>query len=205
MTKVSDTQCIKNSQYIDDIKRRLNEGSLSLYDVKTVIGPLIGQFHKTFPQETSHLRLIGETTISETIAGKGMKKENKRLFRWFDNGFDKQHAQTVFKNTEEVKALVYEQVKNGTYADILGSFNKGLDVLSFETHEQIIDFIENSFELLHPNGQATHFLYKGKRGKLFVATVILYSAHDMHVNVKMFLNDLIWSAKFACRFVILSK
>lgn len=157
-----------------------------------------------FPQETSHLRLIGETTISATKAGTGMDQKNKYPFDWVDNYFDNWDAQTVSKDTKEAKAFVYEQMQNGTYADIFGSFNKNLDVLEFETHEQIKDFVKNSPELLHPKGYTTHFLYKNKSGKHFVACVRRSSGGDLNVSVFEFSYDFVWHADPARRFVILA-
>ncbi len=157
-----------------------------------------------FPQETSHLRLIAETIISATKAGPGMKKENQRLFDSVDKDFDNWDAQTVSKDTEETTAYVYEQMQNGTYADIFGSFNKNLDLLDFETHEQIKDFVKNSPELLHPKGYATHFLYKNKIGKRFVAD--LHRRSDGHLSMRVFefSSGSVWYANSAYRFVILA-
>ncbi len=165
---------------------------------------LTGEKNELFPQETSHLRLIGETTISATKAGVGMKQENQTLFYSVDPGFDNWDAQTVSKDTEEAKAYVYEQMQNGTYADIFGSFNKNLDLLEFETHEQIKDFVKNSPELLHPKGYATHFLYKNKSGRRFVAYVYRSSAGDLHVTVLEFSYGYVWDADDAYLFVLLA-
>lgn len=204
MTKVADQKELKIRRYTDDLQRRLIEGSLSFSELKKTVGPLIGQFHKPFPSETSHLRLIGETTISATKAGIGMKQENQTLFNSVDPDFDNWDAQTVSKDTEEAKAYVYDQMQNGTYAEIFGSFNKNLDLLEFETHEQIKDFVKNSPELLHPKGWYTHFLYKNKSGKRFVADVDRSSDGDLSVFVNRFSCGSVWSADFADRFVILA-
>ena len=204
MTKVADQQELKIRRYTDDLQRRLIEGSLSFSELKKVVGPLIGQFYKPFPQETSHLRLIGETTISSTKAGKGMDQDNKHPFNRVDEDFDNWDAQTVSKDTEEAKAYVYEQIKNGTYANIFGSLNKDLDVLEFKTHEQIKDFVKNSSELLHPKGYATHFLYKNKSGKRFVARVGRDSDGDLDVDVYELSDGRVWGADGAFRFVILA-
>ena len=48
--------------------------------------------NESFPQETSHLRLIGETTISATKAGVGMKQMNQNPFNSVDGDFDNWHA-----------------------------------------------------------------------------------------------------------------
>jgi len=157
-----------------------------------------------FPSETSHLRLVGETTISATKAGKGMDQNNKHPFDGIDSYFDNWDAQTVSKDTEEAKAFVYEQMQNGTYEQIFGSFNKNLDLLEFETHEQIKDFVKNSPELLHPKGYATHFLYKNKSDKPFVADVRRYSDGDLGVRVRRFSRGGVWGAGVAGRFVVLA-
>ncbi len=201
--KVSDTQYKKISQYVDDLKRRLYEGSLSFSEFKKVTGPLIGQHPSLFPRKTSHLRLIAETTISATKAGKGINQGNKHPFDWIDSDFDNLDAQTVSKDTEEAKAFVYEQIQNGTYAQIFGSFNTNFDLLSFETHEQIKEFVATHPELLHPKGYATNFLYKNKSGKRFVAYVQHLSLNELHVLVSEFSYGL-WDADDACRFVILA-
>lgn len=158
------------------------------------------------PTETSHLRLIGETTISATKAGPGMKQENQNLFYGVDPDFDKWDAQTVSKDTEEATAYVYEQIQTGTYAEIFGSFNKDLDLLSFETHEQIKDFVENSSELLHTKGKSTLFLFKKKKDKHFVADVYYISDSDLIVvGLDEFSRRKVWSGIRASRFVVLAK
>ena len=204
MTKVSDTQYRKISQYVDDLKRRLIEGSLSFSEFKKVTGPLIGQYPSLFPQETSHLRLIGQTTISATKAGSGMKQENQNLFYRVDGCFNKWNAQTVSKDTVETTAFVYQQMRNGTYADIYGSFNKDLNLLEFKTHEQIKDFVKKNPDLLHPKGYSTNFIFRNKKRERFVAFVYRGSVGDLGVYVNRFSNNHVWYAKYAYRFVILT-
>jgi hypothetical protein len=165
---------------------------------------LTGKKYEVFPQETSHLRLIGETTISATKAGPGMKQENQTLFCSVDPDFDNWDAQTVSKDAEEAKAFVYEQMQNGTYAQIFGSFNKNLDLLEFETHEQIKDFVKNSPELLHPKGYSTHFIFRNKKGERFVANVFRDSDGGLDVSVFRFSYDFVWDAEYAYRFVFLA-
>lgn len=165
---------------------------------------LTGEKNELFPQETSHLRLIGETTISATKAGARMKQENQTLFCGVDSDFDNWDAQTVSKDTEEATAYVYELMQNGTYTDIFGSFNKNLDLLEFETHEQIKDFVKNSPELLHSKGYVGFFLCKNKSGKRFVADVYRFSDGDLFVRVDDFSDDCVWVAGIARRFVVLA-
>ncbi len=204
MTKASYTQYRKISQYIDDLKRRLIEGSLSFSEFKKVTGPLIGQYPSLFPTETSHLRLIGERTISVTKAGKGMDQNNKYPFDWVDINFDNWDAQTISVPTTITKALVYEQMKDGTFAEIFGSFNTDLDLLEFKTHEQIKDFVEKNPGLLHPKGYNTFSFFRNKKGERFVAIVSCDSDGDLDVNVNRFSRDLVWIAEYALRFVILA-
>ncbi len=164
---------------------------------------LKGEKNELFPQETPYLRLIGETSISATKASTGINQNNKYPFDWLDSDFDKLDVQTVSKNTGEAEAFVYEQVQNGTYAQIFGSFNKNLDVLEFETHEQIKDFVKNSPELLHPKDYATHFLYKSKSGERFVVRAYRNPDGDLNVYVGEFSSGFVWDAAHADRFVIL--
>ncbi len=156
------------------------------------------------PQETSHLRLIGETSISATKAGVGMKQENQTLFDHVDNDFNNWDAQTASKDTEEAQAYVYEQIQDGIFSEIFGSLSKNLNLLEFETHEQIKNFVESSSELLHPKDYATHFLYKSKSGKRFVADVTYDSNGDLLVLVYEFSIGNVWFADNANRFVILA-
>ena len=157
-----------------------------------------------FPQETLHLRLIGETTISATKAGKGMNQDNKHPFDWVDRDFDNWNAQTVSKDTIEATAFVYEQMKNGNYADIFGSFNTDLDLLEFKTHEQIKDFVEKNPDLLHPKGYSTHFIFRNKKGERFVASVDRDADGDLDANVNRFWYGNVWNAEVADRFVVLA-
>ena len=165
---------------------------------------LTGKKNESFPSETSHLRLIGETTISVTKAGKGMNQDNKHPFDWVDSDFDNWNAQTVSKDTIEATAFVYEQMKNGNYADIFGSFNTDLDLLEFKTHEQIKDFVEKNPNLLHPKRYSTHFIFRNKKGERFVAYVRRYSDGDLRVYVYRFSDGDVWGAEYASRFVFLA-
>lgn len=164
---------------------------------------ITGKNTDVFPQETSHLRLVGTTTISATKTGIGMSQKNRGPFTWVDPDFDNIEAQTVSKDTQEVEAHVYEQIQDGTFITIFGSFNRSLDLLSFETHEQIKDFVEHSPELLHPKGHPTYLLYKNKDGDYFVACVSNLSTGN-GICVCDFSRDTVWSADSTHRFVVLT-
>jgi len=165
---------------------------------------LTSKKNEFFPSETSHLRLVGETTISATKAGKGMDQNNKHPFDWVDSDFDNWDAQTVSVPTTMTKALVYEQMKNGNYADIFGSFNTDLDLLEFKTHEQIKDFVEKNPDLLPPKGYSTHFIFRNKKGERFVADVFRRSDGGLGVSVGRFSDVSVWDAGRADRFVVLA-
>ncbi len=157
------------------------------------------------PQETSHLRLIGETTIIATKAGDGMKQNNTRPFDWIDPEFDLWEAQTVSKDTQEIKAYIYEQTQNGTWDEIFRSFSKELILLSFETHEQIKSFVENSPELLHPNEWFTHFLFFNKKSEPFIASVYRDSKSALCADVRDYFYDKVSSSVNKFRFVVLGR
>lgn len=157
-------------------------------------------------RETSHLRLIGKTTISPTKAGSRISQNNKAPFDWVSHRFDEWNVQTILKDTDEVQAHVYQQVRHGTYRSIFGSLNRDLNLFSFETHRQIKDFVRNSPGLLHPKGYATHFLFNNKQGEHFVANVYRrYSGRDLCVGLDEFSSDYTWYAFNAHHIVTLVK
>ena len=165
---------------------------------------MIREMTRFLPQETSHLKLIDSVTLNACEAGPGISPENKGPFTYVDSDFDRLGAHTVSKPTDAVQAYVYEQTKDGTYAEIYGSFDTDLDLLQFETEEQIKEFVKSHRHLLHPKGWATHFMFRNKAGKRFVAYVSWDAGGDLGVYVSRFSYSSEWYASSAYRFVVLA-
>lgn len=181
MTKVSDAQYRKISQYIDDLKRRLLTGSLEFNELKRETGPLIGQFHAQLPEETSHLKLYRKITIAAKQRGKGMKTENLPFYVDKDE-FDAYDAHTVSRDTKKIEAYVYDQkIIDGSMGHFFASLNQDLDLVSIETHEQVIEYINGHRSLLK-DCYSTYFLYKSVSGERHIVRVYMNGDGDIRVT-----------------------
>ena len=206
--KVVDKTELKIRRYIDDLQRRLIEGSLSFDSFKKVVGPLIGQYPNEMPVRTYHLEFVGMAVIPATKSSNGMDPENPFPFDYISDDFDNQN-QTVSMDTKEVSAFVYKQINFGTIVKIFRSFERDLDLISFETHEQIKKFVEQRRGLLHPKnhqGFYTHFLFKNLDEEYCVAVVEYLSRDEsLEIDIIDFNDDEILDPDFEHRFVVLAR
>ena len=108
-----------------------------------------------------------------------------------------------FKNwnlDNQKKVSVYELNKDATFKQMFNELNHDLDKLCL-TQEQILSFIENYKDKLHPKGYATLFLLK-ENDEYFVADVYWDSSFErLGVDVSHFDDECVWRADFRLRVV----
>jgi hypothetical protein len=158
-----------------------------------------------FPQKTSHLTLLEVTAISASNAGSGMDQEHMNPFDTIDSQFYTWEAQTVSKDTEESLAYRYRQTKDATLEDIFGSFERRLEMLEFETHKQIKDFVTENLVVLFPRKSTTFMVFRNKHNKRFVASVNVKFLGHVTCNVFSFNFGLTLHAKYGYLFIVLAK
>lgn len=153
-------------------------------------------------------RLSGDTPIiipacddSHTLA------EAKEVFKsYIDPDFKKLGLNRRWNPTKETAVVVHELVRDGTFAQMFGSFGVDLDKLCFTQH-QIEVFCEKHPDWLRIDGYGTFFLTKkdwknsATIGNLFVARVDVYS-DGLTVNAYRFEYDYMWSADSQRRLVV---
>jgi hypothetical protein len=158
-----------------------------------------------FPQKTSHLTLQGVTAISASNAGSGMDQEHMDPFDSIDSHFDTWEAQTASKDTEESLVYRYRQTKDATFKHIFGSFERRLEMLEFETHKQIKDFVAKNLVVLFPRKSTTFMVFRNKRNERFVASVNVKFLFHVSCNVFSFDFGLTLHAKYGYLFIVLAK
>lgn len=161
----------------------------------------------SFPLKTSHLRLIDVKNLPATLAGQGINEDNKYPFARVSSDFDALKAHTVSKNTEQVKAYLYELEESGTYEEIFRSFDVELEFLSFKTDEQIREYVKRSPELVFSPAEFTYFLFKNKEDEYFVASVNRNDSLRLDIDVDKLLgyHDPLFASDYDSHFVVLGR
>lgn len=148
--------------------------------------------------------VLGATTGQRTLA------KAKNLFPGgLDPDFVNWGTDVAGAATEEAPFEVFEMTKNGTFEQILDGFGVDRKKLCWE-QDQIITFVENHKDLLHPDGWETFFLFSVKfeegtedeREKFFVAYVRRDDGGQHEARVYCLSHDYVWHAEYRHRFVI---
>ena len=148
------------------------------------------------------LKLIsaGEKLVIGATGGKRTIAQAKEIFKgYLDPDFKNYGCDVSGEAKPETPTEVYEMVKDADFRKIFGSFGVNLDQLCF-TQDQIIGFVENFRNWLHPEGWATLFLFK-VNGEFFVARVRVRSG-ELEVDVYRFSYDYVWDASYRYRVVV---
>ncbi len=151
---------------------------------------------------SGYFRLIscGKTITLEPTDGDETISKAKKLFNaWIDPDFQNYGTNVRGQKTEKTNVEVYELIKDGDYRKIFGSLSEDPKTLCF-TQSQIIQFVKNYREWLHPN-HWTFVLFEAK-GELFVAEVSLYLDGTLWVDVDRFSDECVWSAEYRHRIVV---
>lgn len=151
----------------------------------------------TLPDETSHLKAIsGLLDLPATKKGKGINPKGTKPFDLVDNNFDNWNAHTEQKDTNATLARVYKPTTAGHFQNLFGSFGKDLNLLQFETEEQIIAFVRKyGSDYIHKDGRGTFFLFQNPQGERFVADVYWYGGSDeLKVGCHRLSRGVVWHA-----------
>ncbi|MCX6717637.1 MAG: hypothetical protein NTU76_03120 [Candidatus Taylorbacteria bacterium] len=120
----------------------------------------------------------------------------------FTGGIDHEfvtHGKNVKgKPTKRTKVQVFQIVKKGTFAQILGGFGEKKDRLCFE-QEQIKFFVRDHTKWLAKDRIVTFFLFRGKHRKFLVARVD-WDMGKLGVEPIPLLS-FVWSRRYPNRFV----
>ncbi len=149
-----------------------------------------------FPDTTSHLSFLACVLIPSVQT---MHRFSSKVFDYESSSFQKWN--TSGPPIGEVRALVYEQTKDGTFKEIFESLGKDLHLLRFERVEQIKVFVEKHRALLHPQWY-THFLVEDEEGKPHVVQIQSTSSGGLSVQVHAFSSPFMWRAFSGYRFVV---
>jgi len=125
--------------------------------------------------------------------------EASDVFNYIDGDFKNWKCNVKSAATGPTPVQIYEQVKDGTFAQIFGAFGENLDRLCLP-QSQIKGFVRNHSSDLRMDDW-TFFLFKVGQD-FFVAYVHAYSDGNRWVFVFRFDRDSVWRAGDRHRFVI---
>jgi hypothetical protein len=103
------------------------------------------------------------------------------------------------KPTNVTKVQVFQIVKKGTFAQILGGFGEKKDRLCFE-QEQIKSFVRDHTRWLAKDQNVTFFLFRGKNRKILIARVD-WDTGNLWVDSLSPSLCIVWSTNYHNRFV----
>ena len=149
-----------------------------------------------------YLRLISNGTeiiISETDGQSTIAHAENAFPGYIDSDFVNYGIDVKGKSTKKTKVQVFEQIKDGTFTQIFGSFGENRDRLCL-TQSQIIRFVKDHSKWLRTDGYGTFFFFKEK-GKYFVADV-RWSEGKLTVRVGCLPHDNVWFADDLRRLVV---
>lgn len=90
---------------------------------------------------------------------------------------------------------MYKLLKRASAQEIIDSLVNEPNLLAFETHEQIKDFLDKQPYLLHSNGFNTRFLYKGISGELLILYVGRTHRGAYNIDFDTFSDDYVMNAE----------
>lgn len=154
----------------------------------------------TYPGDTSHLRFLEAVTIGPTSGGETFAKSNNVIHhRFIEPEFERLMAGQSRKQTPEQDGLIYQAEKDGTYANLFGSFGTDLHALCWQ-EGQSINFCQLEQSFPNQSDCATFFLFDAGP-KLFVGN-FYFKNGKIYIITRPFSFDGIWEAKYHDRLVI---
>ncbi len=194
MIKVSDKEYREISQYIDDLKRRLFEKSVSFSEFKKATGTLIGH------TKTRNLEIQGELIIPKTQILKA------KVFKHRAGGNNQQYHSKNFEDillanassilkSSEIKINEYKLLKaQNDYknCDELGG-EKAIAVLAYDEVLIILHHIMQNRKYRDDNDNIVYFMYNdvlhctdcGRDGGDWYFTVRPACSHDLDVGTRV--------------------
>ncbi len=130
-------------------------------------------------------------TGKETIA-----KASELFTGWIDSDFKNWNLDFTGEKTKAMELTVCEMTEDQTFAQMFPNPEK-----MTLTQSQIIEFVKNHKDLLHPDGWATFFLFKVGT-EFFVARVHVYDDGQLYAHVHRLSFDYVWLAESRYRFVM---
>ena len=143
----------------------------------------------------------GRKIIVPKTSGQRTLAQAKAVFTGhLDPDFKKWGTDIKGEPKPETPADVYEQIENATFAEMFTSLSSDLGQLLWE-QKQIIVFVENHKNWLHPEGYGSFLGFKVK-DEVFVAHVRLFSGGALIANVHRFGIDYVWFASLRRRVIV---
>lgn len=153
------------------------------------------------PETTSHLRRLKSGLIIPATTGtRTFVTQHDMLSKYFDKDFVRYGTDVPAVAATSTSSDLYEMTKNGNLRDILGSVHTYTGPLFWRSQDQVLTWVENYQQHLHPKGVATFFPFIVGEKRL-VASVHLRHGVLM-AYVSRFEVDFVWRAGFCCRVVI---
>jgi hypothetical protein len=153
----------------------------------------------TVGTDTTHLRFLESSTIHTTSGIATLAEASDVFTGYLDAGYKKWGTDIAGVDTEATPVDIYEMKKDGTLADIFGSFGFDLRSLCL-TQGQVKEFARSHRHLLRQGGGAAMFLFEAN-GELFVADVYLRGG-KLKAFVNRFSYGYVWSACHRYRVVV---
>ena len=147
-----------------------------------------------------YLRPIATVKLSETLGQRTLAKAKKLFTGFLDGDFANWGTDVPGEAKPKTPFEVFELVKDGTFAQVFGAFGVALDELCL-SQDQIITFVEDHANLLHPKGWATFFLFKVDE-EFFVVRVRRVGGGQLKADVRRLSYDGVWPAVDRQRFVV---
>lgn len=177
------------------ICKLLLDGKRDLEKVASVLQVIIDE-----RKENPYFRKIAEGKLPATEGKRTLAKMVELFEGFLDNNFVNWGTDVPGEAKSETPFEVFELVKNGTFAQVFGAFGAGLDRLCW-SQDQIITFVENHVDLLHPEGWPIFFLFKVGE-EFFVAHVFRIDDGQLKAYVYQLSCGRVWDAVNRIRFVI---
>lgn len=198
-------RCVTDEQYgllwrrLGEVARRTDEGTLNFDQVMDSLQRVVER--RGYQGDNNFFRLISdEPLIVDAVGGLKVIADAKDVFAYIDSDFRNWHVDEPGAATTEAKAVVYEMIRNGNFAELFGSINRDPRKLCF-TQEQIIFFCVKYRDWLRTDGYATFFLFESRK-HVFVARVRVYSVGSLLVGVDRFEYSGVWNAEHRHRVVV---
>lgn len=153
-----------------------------------------------WPKGNPYLSRIATGNLKATDGKRTIVRARKMFPGYFDDDYVNWGTDVPDQPTGETPFEVLELVKNGKFAQIFGAFGRPLDELCW-SQDQIISFVEDHADLLHPKGWATFFLFK-VGDEFFVACVGRSGGGQLGARARRLSDDDVWGAGGRYRFVV---
>ncbi len=155
------------------------------------------------PTTTTHLRLIsgGKSIVIPATDGTRTLAQASDVFTGcIDSNHVKWGLDVPQSPTTAMSVEVFEQTRDGTFANIFDSMRRSHDQMCFRQN-QIVVFCKKHRNRLPTDGYSTFFLFK-EDGKYFVARVYFVVDDRLKVRVDLLSSACVWLAEYRHCFVV---